>query len=87
MRNPTAGSANPAASFPALWGYLEPALDHIIRSPTNTPDKAPSVDVEYHMGIYTAVYNYFTMSNSYEAHHHSTNGPVGEKDKIGRAHV
>lgn len=62
MRGPSAGSANPSASFPALWNYIEPALDHIVRSPTPTPDKAPAIDVSYHMGIHTAVYNYFTTS-------------------------
>jgi len=35
-------------------------LDHIIRSPTNNLSKAPAVDVSYHMGIHTALYNYFT---------------------------
>ncbi|TDL28926.1 hypothetical protein BD410DRAFT_738770 [Rickenella mellea] len=60
MPNPSAGSANPAASLSALWGYIQPALDHIVRSPTNTPAKAPAVSVEYHVGIHTAVYNYFT---------------------------
>ncbi|KAH8120677.1 hypothetical protein DFH11DRAFT_1696526 [Phellopilus nigrolimitatus] len=62
MQNPAAGSANPAASFPALWNYLRPALDHIVRAPTNTPERAPAIDVAYHMGIHTAVYNYFTAS-------------------------
>ncbi|KAI9512283.1 hypothetical protein F5148DRAFT_13493 [Russula earlei] len=54
------GSADPSASLPALWGYIQPALDHIIRSPTNNLSKAPAVDVHYHMGIHTALYNYFT---------------------------
>jgi hypothetical protein len=62
MKNPPAGSANPSASFPALWGYIEPALDHIVRSPTNNLDKAPAIDVDYHMGIHTAVYNYVTSA-------------------------
>ncbi|KAL5518546.1 hypothetical protein ACEPAH_228 [Sanghuangporus vaninii] len=57
---PAEGSANPSASFASLWNYIEPALDHIVRSPTNNTDKAPSIDVAYHMGIHTAVYNYFT---------------------------
>ncbi|KAI0932774.1 hypothetical protein AcW1_000203 [Taiwanofungus camphoratus] len=60
LPNPSTGSANPSASLPALWGYLQPALDHIVRSPTNNPSKAPSIDVSYHMGVHTAVYNYFT---------------------------
>ena len=55
------GSADPSASLPALWGYIQPALDHIIRSPTNNLSRAPAVDVHYHMGIHTALYNYFTI--------------------------
>ena len=60
LPNPRIGSANPSASLSALWGYIQPALDHIIRSPLNNPSKAPAVDVNYHIGIHTALYNYFT---------------------------
>jgi len=60
LPNPETGSANPSASLPALWAYIQPALDHIIRSATNSSSKAPAVDVNYHMGIHTALYNYFT---------------------------
>ncbi|KAI0719099.1 hypothetical protein C8T65DRAFT_569666 [Cerioporus squamosus] len=60
LPNPSTGSANPSASLHSLWGYLQPALDHIVRSPTNNPSKAPAIDVGYHMGVHTAVYNYFT---------------------------
>ena len=60
LPDPETGSANPSASLPSLWGYVQPALDHIIRSPTNDLSKAPAVDVNYHMGIHTALYNYFT---------------------------
>lgn len=60
LPNPETGSANPSASLPALWAYIQPALDHIIRSPTSGLSKAPAVDVNYHMGIHTALYNYFT---------------------------
>lgn len=60
LPNPSTGSANPAASLPALWGYLKPALDHIVRSSTNNLTKAPAIEVSYHMGVHTAVYNYFT---------------------------
>jgi hypothetical protein len=60
LPNPETGSANPSASLPALWAYIQPALDHIIRSPTNGLSKAPAVDVNYHMGVHTALYNYFT---------------------------
>jgi len=60
LLNPQSGSADPSASLPALWSYIQPALDHIIRSPTNNLSKAPAVDINYHMGIHTALYNYFT---------------------------
>jgi len=67
LPNPSTGSANPAASLPALWGYLQPALDHIVRSPSNNPSKAPAIDVSYHMGVHTAVYNYFTSQSEQTA--------------------
>jgi hypothetical protein len=60
LKDPAQGSTNPSASLASLWNYLEPALRHILCSPTNTPSKAPAVDVAYHAGIHTAVYNYFT---------------------------
>lgn len=60
LPNPRIGSANPSASLSALWGYIRPALDHIIRSPVGDPSKVPAVDVNYHIGIHTALYNYFT---------------------------
>lgn len=60
LPNPRIGSANPSASLSALWGYIQPALDHIIRSPVDDPSKVPAVDVNYHIGIHTALYNYFT---------------------------
>lgn len=60
LRNPDLGSVSPSASLPSLWNYLEPALRHILSGPTNTPGKAPTIDVAYHVGIHTAVYNYFT---------------------------
>ena len=60
LPNPQSGSADPSASLPALWCYIQPALDHIIRSPTNNLSKVPAVDINYHMGIHTALYNYFT---------------------------
>ncbi|KAF8588455.1 hypothetical protein K439DRAFT_1335167 [Ramaria rubella] len=63
LKNPAQGSANPSASLAALWNYLEPALRHILCAPTNTPGKAPAVDVAYHVGIHTAVYNYFTTQS------------------------
>ncbi|KAI0662379.1 hypothetical protein C8Q70DRAFT_1051026 [Cubamyces menziesii] len=63
LPNPSTGSANPSASLHALWCYLHPALDHIVRAPTNNPSKAPAIDVSYHMGVHTAVYNYFTAQS------------------------
>ena len=73
LPNPSTGSANPAASLHSLWGYLEPALDHIVRTPTNNPYKAPAIDVSYHMGVHTAVYNYFT-THSEASPAHSLSG-------------
>ena len=60
LPTPQSGSADPSASLPALWCYIQPALDHITRSPTNNLSKAPAIDINYHMGIHTALYNYFT---------------------------
>ncbi|KAF7437270.1 hypothetical protein PC9H_004107 [Pleurotus ostreatus] len=63
LPNPATGSANPAASFPSLWSYMRPALDHIVCSPTNETLKAPAIDVNFYSGIHTACYNYFTAQN------------------------
>lgn len=51
------------SSLPAVWAYILPALDHIMRS---EPDKLepPPLDVNYHMGVYTIIYNYATSSKS-----------------------
>lgn len=57
LPNPPTGSANPAASLSSLWAYLTPALDHIVKSSTNNPSKAPSIDVEFYAGIHSACYN------------------------------
>ena len=57
---PAVGSANPSASLPALWGFILPALNHIIHSPTSTPEKVPGIDLAYRMRIHTAIYNYIT---------------------------
>ena len=65
MRGPSTGSANPSASFSALWNYIVPALHHILRGQAHTPTRAPAVDVAYHMGIHTAVYNYFTATGRF----------------------
>jgi len=58
MLNPASGSANPAASLAALWAYLQPALDHIVKSPSNDPNgKAPAIDFGFYAGIHSACYN------------------------------
>ena len=64
-------STNPATSITTLWNYVQPALDHIVRSSTNNINKAPAIDVQYHMGIHTAVYNYFTSQPESLAPTHS----------------
>jgi hypothetical protein len=73
LPSPSAGSASPASSLPTLWSYLFPALDHIVRSGIgNIEDTekitAPPIAIDYHMGIHTNVYNYFTAQSE------STNG-------------
>ncbi|KAG7093976.1 hypothetical protein E1B28_007606 [Marasmius oreades] len=60
LPNPATGSANPAASLSSLWAYLTPALDHIVKSPTNTPSRAPAIDMEFYAGVHSACYNYIT---------------------------
>jgi hypothetical protein len=57
LPGPSSGSANPAASLSALWAYLLPALNHIVKSPTNNSDKAPAIDIGFYAGIHTACYN------------------------------
>ncbi|KAF8549100.1 hypothetical protein OG21DRAFT_1372720, partial [Imleria badia] len=64
MPCPSAGSASPSASLAALWGYILPALNHIFRSPTNSIDKAPTIDISYHIGIHTAIYDYFAAQSA-----------------------
>ncbi|KAF9269081.1 hypothetical protein L218DRAFT_852135 [Marasmius fiardii PR-910] len=60
LPNPATGSANPAASLSSLWAYLTPALDHIVKSPTNNTSRAPSIDMEFYSGVHSACYNYIT---------------------------
>jgi len=60
LPSPSAGSASPSSSLATLFRYILPALDHIVRSPTNDITRAPAVAIEYHMGIHTNCYNYFT---------------------------
>ncbi|KAF9056414.1 hypothetical protein BJ165DRAFT_1433258 [Panaeolus papilionaceus] len=62
--NPASGSANPATSLSALWAYLLPALDHIIKSPSEIHNgKAPAIDFGLYAGIHSACYNYFTAQS------------------------
>ena len=64
LSDPSSSSSNPSASFSALWNYLEPALDHIVRSPSNSTEKAPAIDVAYYLNIHTATYSFFTNTNA-----------------------
>lgn len=57
LPNPATGSANPAASLSALWAYITPALDHIVKSPTNNTSKAPAIEVDFYAGVHSACYN------------------------------
>lgn len=56
-------SGSDMGSLAAVWAYILPALDHIMRSnPSST--EAPPLDVKYHMGVYTVVYNFATASRA-----------------------
>ncbi|KAF8342578.1 uncharacterized protein EI90DRAFT_3149706 [Cantharellus anzutake] len=54
-------SGSGVISFPALWAYIVPALDHVMRSPSENGE-APALDVNYYMGVYTMIYNFATTS-------------------------
>ncbi|KAK7056295.1 hypothetical protein VNI00_002848 [Paramarasmius palmivorus] len=54
LPNPATGSANPAQSLSSLWAYITPALDHIVKSPTNDVTKAPAIDMEFYSGVHSA---------------------------------
>lgn len=57
-------SSNPATSSTALWNFIRPALDHIVKSPSNDPNgKAPAIDVVFYSGVHSACYNYFTAQS------------------------
>ncbi|KAF9569803.1 hypothetical protein CPC08DRAFT_756783 [Agrocybe pediades] len=61
--NHASGSGDPATSLSALWAYVQPALDHIVKSPSNDPNgKAPAIDFGLYTGIHSACYNYFTSA-------------------------
>jgi hypothetical protein len=51
------------SSLPAVWAYILPALDHIMRSESDTLEPTP-LDVKYHMGIYTVIYNFATTGRT-----------------------
>ena len=64
--NPSAvpvASGSDMASLPAVWAYILPALDHIMRSHSDSLE-APALDVNYHMGVYTVIYNFATASRA-----------------------
>ncbi|KAJ7197683.1 hypothetical protein C8J57DRAFT_655724 [Mycena rebaudengoi] len=77
---PASGSANPAASMSALWAYLLPALNHIVKSPTNNPSKAPAIDIGFYAGIHTACYNYFTSQSETKSNARSSGEPASGTD-------
>ncbi|KZV95600.1 hypothetical protein EXIGLDRAFT_467223 [Exidia glandulosa HHB12029] len=83
---PSQGSANPSASFPALWNYVEPALNHILRSSHNGGSKAPSIAVDYYSAIHTATYNFLSAQGDAAVSNHSqrlNNGRDGaEKERF-----
>ncbi|KAF8167863.1 hypothetical protein B0H34DRAFT_670198 [Crassisporium funariophilum] len=68
LNQAASGSANPATSLSALWAYLQPALDHIVKSASNNPNgKAPAIDFGLYAGIHSACYNYFTAQSEANA--------------------
>lgn len=63
LPNPAAGSANPAQNLSSLWGFMRPALDHMMHGPTNDNTKAPAIQVDYYSRIHSHTYNYFTAQS------------------------
>ncbi|KAJ7147537.1 hypothetical protein C8R43DRAFT_535371 [Mycena crocata] len=82
LPGPSSGSANPAASLSALWAYLLPALNHIVKGPTNNPDsnKAPAIDIGFYAGIHTACYNYFTSQSETKTNTRNAGEPASGTD-------
>ncbi|KAJ7505431.1 hypothetical protein B0H11DRAFT_2340219 [Mycena galericulata] len=80
LPGPSSGSANPAASLSALWAYLLPALNHIVKSPTNNSDKAPAIDIGFYAGIHDACYRYFTSQSETKSNARSTGEPASGTD-------
>jgi hypothetical protein len=60
LPHPASGSADPAATLPSLWAFLLPALDHILNSPTDNINKAPTIDMEFYARVHSFCYNYIT---------------------------
>ncbi|TFY69313.1 hypothetical protein EVG20_g3210 [Dentipellis fragilis] len=65
LRNSMTDLASITASLPALWDYIEPALDHIFRSPTNDVAETPMIDNSYYMWITAALFNYMQSSKGH----------------------
>ncbi|KIY52212.1 hypothetical protein FISHEDRAFT_63949 [Fistulina hepatica ATCC 64428] len=82
MPNPATGSANPASSISTLWTYVQPALDHIMKSPTNDPTRAPSIDVSFYSGIHSACYNYFTAQSELASINAKNNPSTAEENDV-----
>ncbi|KAJ7696054.1 hypothetical protein B0H17DRAFT_1054747 [Mycena rosella] len=80
LPGPASGSANPAASLSALWAYLLPALNHIVKSPTNDSHKAPSIEMGFYAGIHTACYNYFTSQSETKSNARTAGEPASGTD-------
>ncbi|KAA1471788.1 hypothetical protein DENSPDRAFT_871763 [Dentipellis sp. KUC8613] len=57
---PPTSLAEASTSLQALWDYMQPAFDHIFRSPTSDPAKVPPIDAAYYIWVSTALYNYRT---------------------------
>ncbi|PPQ98897.1 hypothetical protein CVT24_003528 [Panaeolus cyanescens] len=78
--NSPSGSANPATSLSALWAYLLPALDHILKSPSELHNrKAPAIDFGLYAGIHSACYNYFTAQTEHQPASANTNKLAPQK--------
>lgn len=75
---PLASGSN-MGSLPAVWAYILPALDTIMRSEPESPD-APALDVSYHMGVYTVVYNFATASKAEASQ--TSNGPSSSSARM-----
>ncbi|KAF9478711.1 hypothetical protein BDN70DRAFT_879624 [Pholiota conissans] len=70
--NHASSSASPSTSLSSLWAYVRPALDHIVKSPSNEINgKAPAIDFGLYAGIHSACYNYFITQSE-----NSVNLPV-----------